>query len=75
MNYQFSIGDVVKSYDFRGNEECYVVGKVVSLDRNYITLDVCIEVWQGRILDVEKRIVNTAIEIFEDWNNRLVKLA
>lgn len=29
------IGDVVKSYDFPGNTECYMVGKVVSVSVMY----------------------------------------
>ena len=29
-------GDIIKAYDFPGNMECYMVGKVVNTDDDYI---------------------------------------
>lgn len=74
MNYEFSIGDIVRSYDFRGNKECYVVGAVTDTDHNYITLDVILEVWQNKVLAVDKRVVRTSVEVFNDWTDRLIKI-
>ena len=28
---QVKVGDIVKSYDFNGNDRCYMIGKVVGL--------------------------------------------
>ena len=75
MNYNFSVGDVIRSYDFRGNKECYVIGTVTEMDHNYITLDVILEVWQDKVLAVDKLAVRTSIEIMNDWTDRLIKLA
>jgi len=30
-----NVGDIVKSYDFPGNTECYMIGKVVSISTLY----------------------------------------
>jgi hypothetical protein len=29
------VGDIVKSYDFPGNTDCYMVGKVVSISQQF----------------------------------------
>ena len=47
------IGDVVKSLDFVGNNNCYYVGKVLSVDENSgtFTAEVWDRIWQGESID------------------------
>ncbi len=44
------IGDVVKSYDFPGNTDCYMVGKVVSVSEQFGDFRATFikRVWEGR---------------------------
>lgn len=75
MNHEFSVGDIVKSYDFRGNNECYVIGTVSGMNTEYIMLNVFLEVWQNKVLDVKSRVVQTVKCVMNGWTDRLVKLA
>ena len=44
------VGDVVKSYDFPGNTDCYMVGKVVSVSKQFGDFRATFikRVWEGR---------------------------
>ena len=42
-------GDIIKAYDFPGNTECYMVGRVVNTDRDYIYCTMIKEVFGGEI--------------------------
>lgn len=45
------VGDIVKSYDFPGNTECYYVGKVVSISEQFgdFRAQFIKRVWQGAV--------------------------
>lgn len=45
--YNFKPGTKIRSYDFAGNNECYIEGRVVSVGESHITLEVENEVWCG----------------------------
>lgn len=42
------IGDIVKAYDFPGNETCYMIGRVVNIDTDMIYCAMVKEVFDGQ---------------------------
>lgn len=50
------IGDVVRSYDFQGNKECYFEGIIESIDgaAATFTAKTTKQVWAGEALDSKK---------------------
>jgi hypothetical protein len=42
-------GDIIKAYDFPGNTTCYMVGKVVNTDDDYIYCTTIKEVFGGQM--------------------------
>lgn len=49
MSKQLEIGDIVKSFDFNGIEDCYMVGKVVSVSEHFgeFRAEFIKRVWEG----------------------------
>jgi hypothetical protein len=49
------IGDVIKAYDFPGNLECYMIGRVSNIDNDFIYCSMVKEVFDGqRSVDPDK---------------------
>ena len=46
------IGTIIKSFDFPGNLNCYMVGTVTSLDDYMITCDTIKQVFDGKALEL-----------------------
>ena len=42
------IGDIIKAYDFPGNETCYMIGRVVNVDTDMIYCATVKEVFDGQ---------------------------
>jgi hypothetical protein len=47
------VGDIIKSKDFPGNEECYMVGIVTSIDEDWIEAKTVKIVFGGKIMEIE----------------------
>lgn len=45
------VGDIVKSFDFNGVDNCYMVGKVVSVSKEFgdFRAEFIKRVWQGEV--------------------------
>ena len=43
-----NIGDIIKAYDFPGNEVCYMIGRVVNIDTDMIYCAMVKEVFDGQ---------------------------
>ena len=48
MKAAVKVGDVIKSLDFPGNNECYRIGKVVAIDGEIYTCAGIEIMWEGR---------------------------
>jgi hypothetical protein len=42
-------GSIIKSYDFPGNTDCYMIGKVVNTDDDFIYCTTIKEVFDGQM--------------------------
>jgi hypothetical protein len=74
------IGSIIKSYDFPGNVECYMVGKVTGVDGDFITcltLEQVFDRVSEEITEFNKtfRTVAQGAGMFDDKFNRVVVLA
>ena len=47
------IGTVIKSFDFPGNLNCYMVGTVTAVEGDFITCDTIRQVFDGKALPLE----------------------
>lgn len=43
------VGSIIKSFDFAGNTDCYVVGIVTGVDNDYIEFNTIKVVWDGKV--------------------------
>lgn len=74
------VGSVIKSFDFPGITDCYMVGQVVEIDGDYITCDTWEIVFEGE-KDVVKgstkrfRTVKQGCMMFDSKFQRVVELA
>ena len=74
-NYNFKPGTKIRSYDFAGNNECYIEGRVVSVDDFFITLKVENEVWHGKSIDkLIGSYVKTSVYKNPLYTKRIVKI-
>ena len=77
---EVKIGDLVRSYDFEGNMNCYFEGIVESIDGAMLTFTAKTtkQVWSGKELPLEKvsKTFRTALpgygEYDDEWTNRVV---
>lgn len=73
--YNFKPGTKIRSYDFAGNNECYIEGRVVSVDDFFITLKVENEVWCGNPIDkLIGSYVKTSVYKNPLYTKRIVKI-
>jgi hypothetical protein len=71
-------GDIIKAYDFPGNLECYMVGKVVNTDDDYIYCTMIKEVFGGQIAadpDHSFRTVKQGSSFGDESFQRIVVIA
>jgi hypothetical protein len=47
------VGDLIRSYDFEGNDRCYVEGRVTKVDGMYVYGDVIRQIWDGELVETE----------------------
>ena len=47
------IGTVIKSFDFPGNLNCYMVGTVTAVEGDFITCDTIRQVFDGKAVPLE----------------------
>jgi hypothetical protein len=47
------VGTIIKSYDFPGNLNCYIVGTVTKIEGDFITCDTIKQVFDGKALLME----------------------
>ena len=48
------VGTVIKSFDFPGNLNCYMVGTVTELDGDFITCATIRQVFDGKAVQLEE---------------------
>ena len=60
---QLQIGDVVKSLDFVGTNDCYYIGLVTGVDNVYGTFQATIikRVWEGKIRKTDSDFFTAAL--------------
>jgi hypothetical protein len=56
MNTVIKVGDVIKAKDFPGNEECYMVGIVTSIDEEFVNAKTIEIVFDGKVEEIEAGI-------------------
>ena len=74
------VGSIIKSFDFPGNLNCYMVGTVTALDGDFITCETIKQVFDGKALPLEEfnktfRTVAQGQGMFDDKFNRVVVIA
>lgn len=47
------VGSIIKSYDFPGNLNCYMVGTVTEIDGDFISCDTIKQVFDGKALKLD----------------------
>jgi hypothetical protein len=70
-------GDIVKSFDFPGNLNCYMVGTVTEVEGDFITCVTIKQVFDGKALPNEKfnkefRTVAQGAGMFDDKFQRVM---
>lgn len=73
------VGTIIKSYDFPGNLNCYIVGTVTKIDGDFITCDTIKQVFDGKALLMETfnntfRTVAQGSGMFDDKFQRIVEI-
>lgn len=73
------VGTIIKSFDFPGNLNCYMVGTVTELDGDFITCDTIKQVFDGKALPMEEfnktfRTVVQGAGMFDSSCQRIVEL-
>lgn len=48
------IGSIIKSFDFPGNLNCYMVGTVTKVEGDFITCDTIRQVFDGKAQPIEE---------------------
>jgi hypothetical protein len=74
---QVRIGDIIKSYDFPNMLNCYIIGKVVKVENNYITARIIKAVSENKEYDLESATFKTPVQglgMFDDKFERVVVL-
>ncbi len=74
------VGSIIKSFDFPGNLNCYMVGKVTDVDGDFISCDTIKQVFSGiaeEITEFNKtfRTVAQGAGMFDDKFERVVVIA
>ena len=77
---QMQIGTIIKSFDFPGNLNCYMVGTVTKVEGDFITCDTIKQVFDGKALPNEQfnkefRTVAQGSGMFDATFQRIVELA
>jgi hypothetical protein len=74
------VGSVIKAFDFPGIDNCYMVGKVVVVEGDYLTCDTWEIVFEGESTIVKGsthrfRTVKQGCMIFDSKFQRVVELS
>ena len=74
-----NIGTIIKSFDFPGNLNCYMVGTVIKVEGDFITCDTIKQVFDGKALPNEQfnkefRTVAQGSGMFDATFQRIVEL-
>jgi hypothetical protein len=74
-----NIGTIIKSFDFPGNLNCYMVGTVTKVEGDFITCDTIKQVFDGKALPNEQfnkefRTVAQGSGMFDATFQRIVEL-
>ena len=75
-----NIGTIIKSFDFPGNLNCYMVGTVTEVSGDCITCDTIKQVFDGKALPMEDfnktfRTVRQGAGMFDAKFQRVVEIA
>ena len=73
------VGTIIKSFDFPGNTECYIIGMVTKFDGDSIECDTIKQVFRGKTLSLEDRSTTfrTAVQgagMFDESCQRIVEI-
>jgi len=77
MTDKVKVNDVIKSFDFLGRDDCYIVGQVKSVDKGLIVAKVIRAVSEGKdynFPDTEFSTYEQGLGMFDDSFNRVVVL-
>lgn len=77
------VGDRIRSYDFRGCDDCYIEGEVIGIDLEgkcgcaAFNIVVDKDVWDGENSEIRMGMkYNVPMEVsFLEWEGRIVKLS
>lgn len=74
------VGSIIKSFDFPGNLNCYMVGKVTNVDGDFISCDTIKQVFDGKQEEITEfnnifRTLAQGTGAFDDKFNRVVVIA
>ena len=74
------VGSIIKSFDFPGNLNCYMVGTVTAIEGDFITCETIKQVFDGKALALEdfNKTFRTVVQgqgMFDDKFNRVVVIA
>lgn len=82
MTTEIKVGDVIKSLDFPGTEDCYMIGKVVAIldDGDLYNCKAIVRVWGGNAEIVSNihdfSVPRIGLHIMDDqYSNRLTVIA
>jgi hypothetical protein len=71
------VGTIIKSFDFPGNLNCYMVGEVTAVDGDFITCKTIRQVFQGKAEEISEfnevfRTVKQGASFMDDKFERVV---
>jgi hypothetical protein len=68
--HEVQVGDRIRSFDFKGEYDCYLEGTVERIDKWYLYFIAEHQMFGGELNKVEKP-VRTAREVIRDWSDRI----
>ncbi len=71
------IGNIIKSFDFPGNLNCYMVGTVTKVEGDFISCNTIKQVFDGKALQLEEfnktfRVVKQGCNFMDEKFQRVV---
>lgn len=70
-----NVGDVIKSYDFPGMTDCYLIGKVIDVTEHTITAKIIKAVSENKEYDIGSATFKTSVQgsgLLDDRFERIV---
>jgi hypothetical protein len=73
------VGTIIKSFDFPGNLNCYIVGTITNIEGDFITCTTIKQVFDGKALPMEEfnqtfRTVKQGCAFMDEKFQRIVEI-